>query len=103
MGLLRLRDAHARKGYSYHEAPFWIAAGKLFNCSKDIVSGASISIIHAGRCFWGTVDVRLFAVSRKVFAEAVRVFDKANVSSIDANHGSKCEVISLIILQSTVN
>ena len=47
--------------------------------------------------------MRLFAVSRKVFAEAVRVFYKANVSSVDTDHSSICEDISLIILQSTVS
>ena len=101
--LLRLRDAYARSGFSYHEAPFCTAAGNVFNRSNATMSGVSVSTRQAGRCFWGPVDVRLFAVSRKVFIEAVKIFDEANDSSSDTNHSSIYKDIPLIILQSTVS
>ena len=70
--------------------------------SKAIMSFASISTKQTGRCSWRPVDARLFTVSRKVFAEAIKDFYEVNVFSIDTNHSKIYQDIPPSIRQSTI-
>ena len=47
--------------------------------------------------------MRLFAVSRKAFAEAVKIFYEVNVFSIDTNRSKIFKDIPLVIRQGTVS
>ncbi|KAF6238053.1 hypothetical protein HO173_003687 [Letharia columbiana] len=51
----------------------------------------------------GPVDVRLFAASRQVFAEAVRIFYEENTFSIDTKPSRYYKDIPLFVRQSTGN
>ena len=53
--------------------------------------------------FHGPVDVRLFAVSRQVFAEAVKVFYEENTFGISTAPSSYLKAMPLFIRQSTGN
>ena len=50
---------------------------------------------------YGPVDVRLFAVSRQVFAEAVKIFYEVNTLSISTHPSSYLKAMPLFMRQST--